>query len=305
MKTERLYEFTVLARTLNYSRAAKALFISQSVLSKHIMELEKETGHKLIERNSHNVALTEAGRILSNQAVEIIRLCGHAEHQIKKHTLSSEGRIHIACSLEISHASHVKVFFTRFMERYPHIDLRIDVLAGMPESILREYDVIFSPCTYYEQPENTRMMLVQKHGTYLVLPPAHPLMSHATVGLHQLAGETLIVPYADELFGPYAQNWQLAVRSSTKKINHLPAPNIGTALFMVSLGQGILIAPRYVRNLVSSETFMVAISTPNCCFNEYIYAPPSTNKSVDLFWDEFSLAYSKVDQSFTSKRSDL
>ena len=42
MNTGRLYEFLVLSRLLSYSKAADALYISQSVLTKHIQELEKE-----------------------------------------------------------------------------------------------------------------------------------------------------------------------------------------------------------------------------------------------------------------------
>lgn len=298
MKTEHLYEFSVLARTLNYSRTAKALFLSQSMLSKHVQELERELGTKLLVRDTHSVSLTEAGRLLAGQAGELVRLCGHAEHQLKKGNLRAEGKIRIACSLEISQASHIRLFLSKFIERYSAIDVRIDVLSAMPESVVSEYDIVFSPCTYFNLPEETRQFLVRRHGTYLVLPPGHPLMSKSTVGLHQLAGETLIVPYADELFGPYAQNWQLAVRSSVRKINHLPASNIGTALLMVALGQGVLIAPRYVRNLVSTETFMVAVSNPACCFNEFLYsARLNTNHAAELFWDEFISAYAQVDEA--------
>lgn len=54
MKTEQLYEFLVLSRTLNYSRAANALYISQSVLSKHILEMEQELNTSLFFRSTHN-----------------------------------------------------------------------------------------------------------------------------------------------------------------------------------------------------------------------------------------------------------
>ena len=36
MNTERLYEFLVLSHVLNYTRAAKALYISQPILTRHI-----------------------------------------------------------------------------------------------------------------------------------------------------------------------------------------------------------------------------------------------------------------------------
>lgn len=41
MRTERLEEFRMLAQIQNYSRTAERLFISQSILSRHIKELEQ------------------------------------------------------------------------------------------------------------------------------------------------------------------------------------------------------------------------------------------------------------------------
>ena len=68
MKTEQLYEFLVLSRTLNYSRAADALYISQSVLSRHILEMEQELNTSLFFRTTHNVSLTPAGHLLARKA---------------------------------------------------------------------------------------------------------------------------------------------------------------------------------------------------------------------------------------------
>lgn len=42
-------------------------------------------------------------------------------------------------------------------------------------------------------------------------------MTKSLIALHQLAGETLIVPYAWEPFGPYARNWLLAEKSRAVK----------------------------------------------------------------------------------------
>ena len=177
------------------------------------------------------------------------------------------------------------------MPDLPPNTVSISVLSRMPREVIDQYDTVFSPCSYFDLPEHARRSLVRRHDTYLVLPPGHQLMSHASVGLHQLSGQTLIVPYADELFGPYAQNWQLAVRSCARKLNHIPAPNVPTALLLVSLGQGLLIAPRYIRSFLSPETFLVTVSNPACCFNESIYsAALRQNPAAELFFDEFTSA---------------
>lgn len=53
-------EFIVLATCLNYTKAAQMLSLSQSSLSRHISDLEKEVGFQLFERNP--LALTSSGR---------------------------------------------------------------------------------------------------------------------------------------------------------------------------------------------------------------------------------------------------
>lgn len=61
MEIEYLYEFTVIAKMQNFSRAAEELCMSQSSLSKHVLALERELGVPLLIRNSRNVTLSPAG----------------------------------------------------------------------------------------------------------------------------------------------------------------------------------------------------------------------------------------------------
>ena len=56
--------FSEVARTLNFSKAAENLFITQSALSRCIQKIEGELGAKLFERNRHDVKLTNAGNVL-------------------------------------------------------------------------------------------------------------------------------------------------------------------------------------------------------------------------------------------------
>ena len=53
MNTERLYEFLVLSHVLNYTRLAKALYISQPILTRHIQALEAELKEMKDSRESY------------------------------------------------------------------------------------------------------------------------------------------------------------------------------------------------------------------------------------------------------------
>ena len=289
MNTERLYEFLVLSRVLNYSRAAKALYISQPILTRHIQALEAELGVPLFKRSTHGVALTEAGRLLSNQAEALLEKCDRALSLTRAQNLPVRGSVRIASELEISYASQIREFTARFMERYPDIELEFEVVAeNTPPSMCTRYDLVFTPCEYAQLPLGVTRRLIYSHGTYAVLPPGHRLMTKSLIALHQLAGETLIVPFAWEPFGPYARNWLLAEKSTRGRIGCIKAPNIMTALFLVSPGRGIVIAPRHVRNMVTKDTFVIGISDRDCRFNEYVYYNEAAqNGAARLFYEEF------------------
>ena len=288
MNTGRLYEFLVLSKLLSFSKAADVLYISQSVLTRHMQDLEKEMGVTLLNRTTHGVTLTEAGRLLAKEGPELINKCDSALRRLRTQNIPAKGTIRIGIGLELSYSNHIRQFLQEFLHRYPDIDLRYDVFPGnTPSQTALAYDLFFTPCTYHDLPETSLQLPTRRHGTLAVLPPSHPLMSQSAVYLHQLAGQTIIVPHAQELFGPYAQNWMLAEKATKGKISIIKVDNLATALFLVSMGKGICIAPRYVKNLLSPETFVVSISDQNCRFDEYLYYNEKGNGAAKLFYDEF------------------
>lgn len=288
MTTGKLYEFLVLSKLLSYSKAASALYISQSVLTKHIQDLEEEIGVPLFHRTTHNVALTEAGRALAKEVPELINKCESALRRLRSQNMPAQGSIRIGIGLEFSYSDHIQKFLRSFLERYPDIELKYDVLPGStPCSLMTQYDLFFTPCIYHDMPETCSRLFSRHHGTFAVLPPGHPLMAQNTVSLYKLAGQTIIVPHADELFGPYAQNWMLAEKATKGQISIIKVDNLSTALFLVTMGKGICIAPHHVKNALPSNTFIVSIVDRNCRFDEYLYYNESGNGAAKLFFEEF------------------
>lgn len=72
MKIEHIKEFLVLAEELNFTAAAKRLYLAQPALSKHLAALEEELGVRLVERSTHMVALTEAGSAAAQHFGKVI-----------------------------------------------------------------------------------------------------------------------------------------------------------------------------------------------------------------------------------------
>jgi len=74
----RLRAFAAFARRRSFSAAAKELRISQPAVSKHIAEVERETGVKLVVRRPRGGELTPAGEFLANHVLRAHALLLHA-----------------------------------------------------------------------------------------------------------------------------------------------------------------------------------------------------------------------------------
>ena len=58
-----LQTFQTVAELGNYSKAARALHVTQPTITSRIYNLEQELGFKLFTRNNHSVSLTSEGEL--------------------------------------------------------------------------------------------------------------------------------------------------------------------------------------------------------------------------------------------------
>ncbi|QRE75563.1 LysR family transcriptional regulator [Methylobacterium aquaticum] len=72
MELRHLRYFVAVARAQSFTRAAEAMHVAQPALSKQVQHFEEEFGLELIERGSRPVRLTEPGRVIYEQALQIL-----------------------------------------------------------------------------------------------------------------------------------------------------------------------------------------------------------------------------------------
>lgn len=83
----------VLAKRLNFARAAEELGISQSALSRAIQALEQDFGMRLFDRGRAGVSLTPQGRLAVERAGVLLADAEHLERELMMSASADAGRV--------------------------------------------------------------------------------------------------------------------------------------------------------------------------------------------------------------------
>ena len=102
MEIRQLKYFLRVAETLNFSQAARELFITQSTLSQQILHLEQELSQQLFVRNSHEVILTEAGEMLLPMARDSVYMVDNCVQRIQELGQLLTGELNIGVTFSFS-----------------------------------------------------------------------------------------------------------------------------------------------------------------------------------------------------------
>ena len=104
----------------SFSKAAEAIFLSQSSVSTYINILETDLGEILINRSTKEAVPTRAGKIFYENAKEILNLRDSAIKRIKTLSGNLNGEINILASSVPSQYILPRIL-TQFREFYPNI----------------------------------------------------------------------------------------------------------------------------------------------------------------------------------------
>ncbi len=128
---ERKYLYiAVLARELNFTRAAEALGIAQPTLSQFVKKTERELGTELFSRNGSDVRLTEAGSIFLEYGQKLLSLRHSMNDALLDISEYRNGELRVALS-PCRCDTIMPDIVVKFRQRYPGIKVSIcEILAG-------------------------------------------------------------------------------------------------------------------------------------------------------------------------------
>ena len=124
MYFNQLEAFVQVADNKSFSKAAKAMYLSQPTVSAHIKSLEAELGVSLILRTTKEVLLSDAGQIFYDYAKELLHTRDVATLMMQSYATEIKGSLPVAASTVPSQYLLPELLSEMYV-RYP--DLKVSV----------------------------------------------------------------------------------------------------------------------------------------------------------------------------------
>lgn len=269
MEIHQLRYFVAVAEEGSFSRAAAREHVAQPSLSQQIQKLEAEVGHRLFDRLSRTVVVTEAGQCLLDYARKILVEIAEARRCLDDLKGEISGRLTVGAILTMAPYVLPRII-GKFQARYPKIVLEIvedttEALASRLEDGTLDI-AIMSTCQQSTALEPHRL---GDEELLVLLPNQHHLAKKKKISWSDLKSEKFLLLH--EVHCLSAQVCRLLATHNLQPEWAFRGAQLGTIAQMVATGMGVSVVPQ----------MMVEHQVPNGCV-ALPFTPPAPTRELNL-----------------------
>ncbi|HVA26686.1 MAG TPA: LysR family transcriptional regulator [Candidatus Baltobacteraceae bacterium] len=181
------------ARTGSFTKAARALHVTQPAVTQQIASLQRALGIRLVAIVGNRPQLTEAGRFVATRAEAVATELDALVTQTREWGNAERGTLHIAATLTIG--SYVlPELLARFRTQHPHVVTRVEVInTAAVAARVRDGEVTVG---LVEGPVNDAALVTEPfhHDRLALVVPTHGhrFSELSTVTAAELDGEAFV-----------------------------------------------------------------------------------------------------------------
>src|ERR1700742_5071326 len=121
-RLDSLKAFVTVVEAGSLSAAAQRMGLSATMVGKHIRELERRLGVRLLNRTTRRQSLTEAGALFLDRARRVLREVAEAEDAVATTRGAPAGLLRISAPISFG-VSRLAPALARFMTAYPRVEV--------------------------------------------------------------------------------------------------------------------------------------------------------------------------------------
>lgn len=186
--------FLSLAGTLNFTRTAKELYMSQQAVSQHIARLEEDLGFPLFVRTRRSVSLTKGGRQMVEFWSKTFREFSLLRELCQARYSAHCGSLRVGYQNWMNFGPAVNTALNRLEAAYP--ETMVETLRGGPGVLLhrleeRDLNLVLIYERFVQDPGKFRRMELMSVPIMLMISPSNPKATE-DAALEDLIGEPFI-----------------------------------------------------------------------------------------------------------------
>lgn len=242
MNTTQIKCFLTLADTLNFTKAAAKLYMSQPALSRQIVTLEQEINSLLFVRDQKSVRLTPAGALLAKELGDIQASLNDLITRVQTVGMGYTGTLTIGVLEGQWMGEEFTNLYRRFMDTYPNVDFRM--VQGSFGALRRqldsgEIDIAITLEFDVAGLDNILFRKLSEDQAVFAISKERPLAQKEVITFEDLASETMLAISPDDcrMGADMLFNDLRAAGVSVPSVRY--APNLSTVMLWVEAGLGV------------------------------------------------------------------
>lgn len=252
----KLNAFVAVVEESNISKAANRLYMQQPPLTRLIKSLEQELGTALFKRLPRGVEVTEAGRVLYQEALSILAHAQAIPQRVHNIAQGLEGQLHIGFTNSVGLHPFLPNLLRQFREQFPAVAIQLEEESSrdLIDAVLNEkLDIAF-----LRRPASLHAELASIHvldePLIMALPNNHALADKSGA-IHLLDLE----PYEFVLYRRMAgQDLFDNILAHCYQAGFSPnivqeAPRLTSSLNLIAAGIGVSIVPASIQDFWNKQ----------------------------------------------------
>jgi DNA-binding transcriptional LysR family regulator len=220
---EGFYYFTQVLDHGGFARAARALGVPRSRLSRHVMALEATLNVRLVNRSTRRFVVTEVGREVYRHATAMLAEADAALEAVEFARAEPRGVLRASCAVALAQSA-LAAILPEFLAKYPAIRLELHVSNRRVDVLNEGFDVALRVRSQPTGEDGLVMRAFRHVDEFLVASPEYLRRAGELTSPAQLAGRDTL-DYAGEfdrrpweLVGPEGRGTR--VEHTTRVICH-------------------------------------------------------------------------------------
>ena len=188
----RLLTFMDLHETMNYTKTAKNLHITQPAVTQHIQYSERKYHVQLFRYEKKRLACTKEGEYLYRHALSLVSGADKLIRELS-HICDECETLRIGATMSIGETILPQFLLALYCQKE---NLDVELSIGNTEKLIkevREGSLDFAWIEDRFDKEEFHSHLLKREAMILIMPDAHPLLSRKTLRMEDLLGERLFI----------------------------------------------------------------------------------------------------------------